>query len=112
MFSNKPKVAQHHNCKQNADVAYYGLYDVNKIQNYNLYSISFHKIYTLLGLPLMVCTQFDLERKGQFSFRDTLNSNLTAVVKNQFYLVGCTCTVQNSMYTIFLYWGLNNAATN
>ncbi len=72
MFTNKPKVAQHHNCKQNADVPYYGLYYQNKIQNYNLYLISFQKIYTLLGLPLMVCTQFGLERKRQFSFRDTL----------------------------------------
>ncbi len=66
------KVAWHHNCKQNADVACYGLYDVNKIKNYNLYSIGFQKIYTLLGLPLTVYTQFDLERKRQFSFRDTL----------------------------------------
>ncbi len=72
VFSNKPKVAEHHNCKQNADVAYYGLYKANKIPHYNLYSISFQKIYTLLGLPLMVSTQFELERKRQFSFHDTL----------------------------------------
>ncbi len=72
VFSNKPNVAQHHNCKQNAGVAYYGLYDQNKIQNNNLYSISFQKIYTLLGLSLMVCAQFHLEQKRQFSFRDTL----------------------------------------
>ncbi|KAL9987026.1 hypothetical protein ACROYT_G001260 [Oculina patagonica] len=36
------------------------------------------KIYTLLGLPLMVCTQFHLERKCLFSFRDTLIEELVA----------------------------------
>ncbi len=31
VFSNKPNIAQHHNYKENVDVAYYGLYDQNKI---------------------------------------------------------------------------------
>ncbi len=63
VFSNKPNVAQHHNCKQNADFACCGLYDQNKIQNYNLNSRSFQKIYTLLGLSLMVCTHISLGTK-------------------------------------------------
>ncbi len=33
--------------------------------------LSFQKMYTLLGLALMVCTQFHSERKSQFTFLDT-----------------------------------------
>ena len=50
VLSNKPTVAQNH--KQNADIAYYGLYDHNKIQNKNLYSISFQKIYYFIGVRI------------------------------------------------------------
>ena len=72
MLRNKPNVAQRQNRKQNVDIAYYGLHDQDKIQKYNLYSLSFQTIYTLLGLALMVCTRFHLEQKHQFFFRDTL----------------------------------------
>lgn len=48
------------------------VYMTDKIQKYNLYSLSFQTIYTLLGSALMICTQFHLEQKHQFFFRDTL----------------------------------------
>ncbi len=81
MFSNKPYVAQHHNGKQNADFAYYGLYDQNKIQNLqSLFNKLSENIY-FIGVTIMVCTQFHLERKRQFSFRDTLRLVVELVLR-------------------------------
>ena len=44
------KSVKHRDGKKYTDVAYNGLYDQNKIQEYNLNSMSFHKkIHTVLG---------------------------------------------------------------
>ncbi len=52
VFSNKPYVTHHHNCKQNTDVAYYGLYDRNKIRNCNLYSIKLSENIYFIGVTI------------------------------------------------------------
>ncbi len=55
VFSNKPYVRQRHNCKQNADVAYYSLYDQNKIQNYNLSENIYFIGVSIDGLRTISC---------------------------------------------------------
>ena len=51
-FANKLKVGQHHDHRQFAHVAYYGVYHQNKIEKWNLYSIKFSENIYFIGVSI------------------------------------------------------------